>query len=69
MYADISQAPLWLWLLQPIKPQTDGLRNLQLKDNTLKDTVQALVRTHFIQKNAQQTLDLDYDNVRGRGTP
>ncbi|MCJ1391233.1 hypothetical protein MMC18_004095 [Xylographa bjoerkii] len=62
-----SFAPLSFWLLQPIKPQIESLHNLQLKDDTFKDTIQALVRTHFIQKNAQQTVDFEYDVVRGKG--
>ena len=60
-------APLWLWLLQPIKPQNDGLHNLQLRDQSFKNTIQALVRTHFLQKSAQQTSDFEYDVVRGKG--
>ncbi|KAL9616246.1 MAG: hypothetical protein Q9160_008872 [Pyrenula sp. 1 TL-2023] len=51
----------------PIKPQKEGLRNLKLRDDGFKDTIQALVRTHFIQKNAQQNSDLEYDVVRGKG--
>ncbi|KAL9115248.1 MAG: hypothetical protein Q9227_001042 [Pyrenula ochraceoflavens] len=66
-FARILQlAPLWLWLLQPIKPQFEGLRNLQLRDDNFKDTIQALVRTHFIQKKAQQKSDFEYDVVRGK---
>ena len=63
----ITQAPLWLWLLQPIEPQLDGLRNLQLRDDSFKDIIQALVRTHFMQKNTRQASDFEYDVVRGKG--
>jgi len=62
-----SQAPLWLWGLQPIKAKTEGLDNLQLKDNTFKDTLQALVKTHFMQRQAQHLPDFEYDIVRGKG--
>ena len=63
----ISQAPLWVWGLQPIRAKKEGLENLQLKDNTFKDTLQALVRTHFMQKQAQNSPDFEYDIVRGKG--
>ena len=62
-----SQAPLWLWSLQPIKARTEGLDNLQLKDNTFKDTLQALVKTHFMQTQAQSSSNFEYDIVRGKG--
>lgn len=62
-----SLAPLWLWGLQPIKAKTEGLDNLQLKDNTFKDTLQALVKTHFMQRQAQHLPDFEYDIVRGKG--
>jgi hypothetical protein len=55
-----------VWLLQPIKPQTDGLNTLQLRDNTLKDIIHALVKTHFVRKIAQQH-SKEYDVVRGKG--
>ena len=61
------QAPLWLWGLQPIKAKTEGLDNLQLKDNTFKDTLQALVKTHFMQKQTQNSPNFEYDIVRGKG--
>lgn len=60
-------AHLWLWGLQPIKAQSEGLNNLQLKDNSFKDTLQALVRTHFMQKQAQNSPHFEYDIVRGKG--
>ncbi|KAJ9616702.1 hypothetical protein H2200_000421 [Cladophialophora chaetospira] len=60
-------APLWLWGLQAIKAKTEGLDNLQLKDNTFKDTLQALVKTHFLQKQSQNSPDFEYDIVRGKG--
>lgn len=63
----MSTAPVWLWGLQPIKAQKDGLDNLQLKDNTLKNTLQALVKTHFLHKQTQHSPDFEYDIVRGKG--
>ncbi|MCJ1385544.1 hypothetical protein MMC17_008667 [Xylographa soralifera] len=62
-----SFAPLSLLLLEPIKPQIESLHNLQLRDDTFKDIIQALVRTHFIQKDTQQVSDFEYDIVRGKG--
>ena len=53
--------------MQPIKPQIESLHNLQLRDDTFKDTIQALVRTHFIQKNTRHTTDFEYDVIRGKG--
>jgi hypothetical protein len=55
--------PLWLSALQPIRAQTEGLRNLQLKDNSFKDTLQALVKMHFRRKASQ----VEYEIVRGKG--
>src|SRR4051812_48388279 len=60
-------AHLWLWGLQPIKAQSEGLNNLQLKDNSFKQTLQALVKTHFMQKQAQNSPNFEYDIVRGKG--
>lgn len=60
-------APLWLWGLQPIKAKIDGLHNLQLKDNTFKDTLQALVKTHFVQRQSHNLGNFEYDIVRGKG--
>jgi hypothetical protein len=55
--------PLWLSALQPIRAQTEGLRNLQLKDNSFKETLQALVKMHFRRKASQ----VEYEIVRGKG--
>ncbi|KAI1616221.1 hypothetical protein EDD36DRAFT_461111 [Exophiala viscosa] len=60
-------APLWLAALQPIKAKSEGLNNLQLKDNTFKDTLRALVNTHFMQKLTQHSPNFEYDIVRGKG--
>jgi hypothetical protein len=62
-----SQAPVWLLGLQPIKAKNEGLENLQLKDNSFKDTLQALVRMHFKQQQAQNVSKYEYDIVRGKG--
>lgn len=63
----MSQVPLWLSGLQPIKAKTEGLDSLQLEDNTFKDTLQALVKTHFMQKQTQNSPTFEYDIVRGKG--
>lgn len=61
-------APIWLWGLEKISAQSDGLKNLQLKDNTLRDTIHALVKTHFIQKaSTQRNGTMETDLVRGKG--
>jgi hypothetical protein len=62
-----SQAPLWLHGLQPIKAKTEGLDNLQLKDNSFKDTLQALVKMHFMQQQTQHTSKYEYNIHRGKG--
>lgn len=62
-----SQAPVWLLGLQPIKAKTEGLDNLQLKDNSFKDKLQALVKMHFMQQQTQHTSNYEYDIVRGKG--
>jgi signal recognition particle GTPase len=63
----ITPVPLWLSALQPIRAKNDGLNNLQLKDNTFKDTLQALVKTHFSQRSSQCSNHFEYDIVRGKG--
>ena len=45
----------------------DGLNTLQLSDNSYKDTLQALVKTHFMQKQSGDTQNFEYDIVRGKG--
>jgi SpoVK/Ycf46/Vps4 family AAA+-type ATPase len=54
-------------MLQPIRAKMDGLNTLQLEDNTFKDTLQALVKTHFMQRLGQETNHFEYDIVRGKG--
>ena len=53
--------------LQPIKAKTEGLDNLQLKDNSFKDTLQALVKMHFMQQQQKSASQYEYDIVRGKG--
>lgn len=65
-FADVSVAPLWLWALQPIEKQSHSLNNLQLRNDTFKDTIFALVESHFRQIS-HQSRNLEYDVVKGKG--
>lgn len=63
----ILQVPLWLSGLQPIQAKTEGLQNLQLADNTFKDTLQALVKMHFVQKLTQKSPNFENEIAQGKG--
>lgn len=61
-------APLWLWALSPIVKQEESLHHLQLHDNSFKNTVQSLVRSHFRQRiYMTQDTEIEYDVIRGKG--
>lgn len=61
----IPAATLWIRALSPIKPQKESLNNLQLRDNSFKDTIQKLVNSHF--KQAATPSNFEYDVVQGKG--
>lgn len=56
---------MWLWGLSPIESQKESLNNLQLRDNSFKDTIHKLVNAHFRQE--LQNSSFEYDVVQGKG--
>lgn len=55
-----------MWALQPIEKSSSSLENLQLRKDSFKETIYALVESHFRQVS-QHAADLEYDIVKGKG--